>query len=86
MISVQLSNKDRDIAFVANLGPNMVNSASGATVVFDHAITNTRNHYDPNHGVFTVPVNGTDHFHFVGASPENKDPGHSLHLYLVKNA
>ncbi|CAG2191867.1 C1QL [Mytilus edulis] len=81
----KLTNKDRDIAFFAYLGPGLVNPSPGTTIVFNEPMTNSGNNYDPQHGVFTASVNGTYNFHLIAASPENSDPSHQLHLYITKN-
>ena len=85
VFSDHLTTKDQNVAFFAYLGQDMIDPSTGTTVVFNEVMTNTGNHYDPIHGVFRTPINGTYHFHLIGASPDNPDPLHSIHLYITKN-
>lgn len=48
---------------------------------FDNVITNLGNGYEPRIGHFTAPVKGIYMFSFTAMS----EPGHKLHVRLVKN-
>lgn len=79
-----LSKKDKNSAFFAYLKNDLVNPTSGTTVVFDEIVTNAGRDYDPTHGVYSAPINGSYHFSVTAASPNTPDQ-HGTHLFLMKN-
>ncbi|KAK3089375.1 hypothetical protein FSP39_003108 [Pinctada imbricata] len=80
-----MGQKSKDIAFYAYMSKDLVNPAQGSTIIFDVAKTNDGGAYDPVHGVFQASINGSYHFQFIGASPENNNPGHIMHVFISKN-
>ena len=80
-----LQSKDENIAFFAYLSKDLTNPPAGTTVKFDEVETNLGHAYDPAHGVFAAPLNGSYHFQFIGAAPENRQAGHMMHLYIMRN-
>ncbi|KAK3091437.1 hypothetical protein FSP39_019866, partial [Pinctada imbricata] len=80
-----MTKKSRDIAFFAYISKDLVDPAQGSTIIFDVAKTNDGGAYDPVHGVFQAPINGSYHFQFIGASPHNNNPGHTMHVFISKN-
>lgn len=79
-----MSRKDKNSAFFAYLKNDLVNPAVGTTIVFDEIVTNVGRDYDPTHGVYSAPINGSYHFAVSAASPNNPDV-HATHLFLMKN-
>ena len=82
--SVTLQSKDESVAFFAYLKNDLVDPPAGQTVIFSGVDTNVGNAYDPNHGVFVAPVDGTYHFTFVGSVPPTANRALGLHLFLKK--
>ena len=73
--------KKRAIAFHARLSNDAV-LKHGQTVVFDDAITNIGNAYNPHAGHFTAPYDGVYFF----TTSFLKRLSSNLHLYMLKNS
>ena len=73
------------IAFLVELGKDLVNPAAGAHVVFDVIHLNDGGAYNNVHGVFTAPVAGVYHFTLELSFP-NSNVSHGIYVYLMKTS
>jgi hypothetical protein len=76
------SNKTPIIAFRTELSKDLGTVSSNHVVIFDEVDLNLGNAYDPRHGIFTAPVNGTYLFSMALGNPT----GHSGAFFMKQNS
>ncbi|XP_045186594.1 complement C1q tumor necrosis factor-related protein 3-like [Mercenaria mercenaria] len=76
------SKNTPNVAFRTELSKDLGSISSNHVVIFDEVDLNLGSAYDPWHGIFNAPVNGTYLFSMALANPAS----HSGALFMLKNS